>query len=233
MPLDVTKINQDELTPDQYFREDCSALKRQITIHFTAGAPSAANTIHGWQFKPERVGTAFVISRGTKTEKDGEIFQAFGSKYWAFHLAFSKNTNKVPAKYHNFDYEKQIAKSSIGVEICNWGGLIKDKDGNFRNYINEIVPSDEVVELDSVWRGFKYYHEYTDAQMISLKELLVYLCNKYNIPKKFNADMFDVNIKALDGEAGIWTHVSYRSDKSDSSNQPKLIKILKEIEQGI
>lgn len=233
MSLDITKINQEELTVDQYFKEDCSSLKKQIVIHFTAGSESAANTIHGWQFKPERVGTAFVISRGTKTEKDGEIFQAFGSKYWAFHIAFSKNTNKVPVKYHNFDLEKNIAKSSIGIEICNWGGLIKDKDGNFRNYINGIVPANEVVELDSVWRGFKYFHSYTDSQITSLKELIIYLCDKYNIPKKFNSDMFDINLRALNGEAGIFTHVSYRSDKADSSKQSKLIKMLKEIELGV
>lgn len=233
MALDIKQINQNELTPDQYFKEDCSALKKQIVIHFTAGAESAVNTIHGWQFKPERVGTAFVISRGTKTEKDGEIFQAFGSKYWAFHIAFSKNTNKVPVKYHNFDLEKKLAKASIGIEICNWGGIIKDKDGNFRNYVNGIVPANEVIELDSAWRGFKYFHAYTDAQLASLKDLIIYLCEKYNIPKKFNSDMFDINLRALDGEAGIFTHVSYRSDKSDSCKQPKLIKMLQEIEQGI
>lgn len=233
MSLDISRINQEDLTVDQYFKEDCSLLKKQIVIHFTAGSESAANTIHGWQFKPERVGTAFVISRGTKTEKDGEIFQAFGSKYWAFHIAFSKNTNKVPVKYHSFDLEKKIAKASIGIEICNWGGLIKDKDGNFRNYLNGIVPSDEVIELDSVWRGFKYFHAYSDAQIASLKNLIIYLCEKYNIPKKFNADMFDINLRALEGESGIFTHVSYRSDKSDSSKQPKLIKMLEEIELGV
>lgn len=233
MPLDVTKINQEELTPNQYFREDCSAIKKQVVIHFTAGAPSAANTIHGWQFNPERVGTAFVISRGSKTEKDGEIFQAFGSKYWAYHLAFSRNTNKVPSKYHNFTLETQRAKESVAIEICNWGCLIKDKDGNFKNYVNGIVPANEVVTLDKPHRGYLYYQDLTDSQIASLKELTIYLCDKYNISKKYNADMWDINYRALDGENGIFSHVSYRSDKFDLAPLPKVIKMLQEIEQGI
>ena len=233
MALDVTKINQDELTPDQYFKEDCSALKKIVVLHFTAGAPSAANTVHGWQFNPERVGTAFVISRGTKTEKDGEIYQAFGSKYYAWHIAFSAASNKVPAKYHSKVLETQIAKASIGIEVCNWGCLIKDKDGNFRNYVNGIVPANEVVELPTPYRGYKYFQDLTDAQVISLKELVIYLCDKYKISKKFNADMFDINTRALDGENGIFCHTSYRSDKTDYPAIPKLVKMLQDIEKGI
>lgn len=233
MSLDIKLINQEELTPNQYFKEDCSSIKKIIVLHHTAGNSSAANTIYGWQFNPERVGTAFVISRGNKNEKDGEIFQAFGSKYYAYHIAFSKNTNKVPSKYHNFTLETQIAKSSIGIEICNFGGILKDKDGNFRNYLNGIIPSEEVVELDTMWRGFKFYHSYTDAQVSSLKELLIYLCDKYNISKKYNDDMFDICIRALDGENGIFSHNSYRVDKNDISPQPKIIKMLQDIEAGI
>jgi N-acetyl-anhydromuramyl-L-alanine amidase AmpD len=233
MALDVTKINQDELTPDQYFKEDCSSLKKIVVLHFTAGAPSAVNTVHGWQFNPERVGTAFVISRGTKTEKDGAIYQAFGSKYYAWHIAFSAASNKVPAKYHSKVLETQIAKSSIGIEVANWGCLVKDKDGNFRNYVNGIVPANEVVELTTPYRGYKYFQDLTDAQVISLKELVIYLCDKYKISKKFNADMFDINTRALDGENGIFCHTSYRSDKTDYPAIPKLVKMLQEIEQGV
>ena len=229
MSLDIKQINQNELTPDQYFRDDCSSLKKIIVLHHTAGGASSVNTIHGWQYNKERVGTAFVISGKAKNEKDGQIYQAFGSKYWAYHIAFSSKSNKVPDKYHNFTLEQQIAKSSIGIEICNFGGLLLDKDGNYRTYVNSIIPPEEVIELDKPFRGFKYYHAYTDAQIESLKNLLIYLCDKYNIPKTFNSDMFDININALDGKSGIWTHVSYRSDKSDCSPQPKLINMLKNL----
>jgi N-acetyl-anhydromuramyl-L-alanine amidase AmpD len=236
MSLDITKINQQELTVDQYIREDCSALKNQIYLHHSAGGSSAKNVIHGWQSNPEDVATAFIICgkpSSKDTHKDGDIYQAFGSKYWAYHLAFSKNTNKIPSKYHNFTYEQKIARGSIGIEITSWGQLTKGTDGVFRSYVNTIVPSDEVITFENKYRGFSYYHAYTDAQISSLKDLLIYLCDKYKISKKFNADMFDINLRALDGENGIFSHTSVRVDKNDICPQPKLIKMLQEIEQGI
>lgn len=236
MALDIKQINQNELTPDQYKKEDCSALKRQVVIHHTAGGSSPKNVIHGWQSDPEDVATAFVIAgkpTSKDTHKDGEIFQAFGSKYWAYHIAFSKKTNKVPVKYHNFTHEEKIARASIGIEIANWGQLTKQPDGTFKTYVGTTVPSDEVITFQNKYRGYEYYYAYTDAQLASLKDLIIYLCDKYNISKKFNTDMFDINLRALDGENGIFTHTSYRSDKNDCFPQPKLIKMLQEIEQGI
>ncbi len=236
MALNVSLINQNELTENQYFKEDCSLVKSIIVAHHTAGGSSPKNVIYGWQSNPEKVATAFIIAgkpTSKDTHKDGEIFQAFGSKYWAYHLAFSKNTNAVPVKYHNFTYEQKIAKASIGIEIANWGQLTKQTDGTFKTYVGTLVPVDEVITFETPFRGYKYYHAYTDAQLKSLKELLIYLCNQYKISKKFNSDMFDINIKALDGTNGIWTHVSYRSDKNDCCPQPKLIEILKQIELGI
>jgi len=236
MPLDVTRINQNELTADQYFKEDCSSLKSILVIHHTAGGSSPKNVIYGWQSNPEKVATAFIIAGKPSlkdTHRDGEIFQSFGSKYWAYHIAFSKSTNNVPAKYHNFTHEQKIARASIGIEIANWGQLTKGEDGVFRTYVNTIVPAEEVVTFENKFRNFVHYHAYTDAQIASLKELIIYLCDKYKISKKYNSDMWDISTRALDGENGIWSHVSFRSDKNDACSQPKLVKMLQEIEQGI
>lgn len=236
MALDIKRINQNELTPDQYVKEDCSALKQILVLHHTSGGSSPKNVIYGWQKNPEKVATAFIIAgkpTSKDTHKDGEIFQAFGSKYWAYHLAFSKKTNRVPVKYHNFTYEQKIAKASIGIEITSWGGLTKQPDGTFKTYVGTTVPNEEVVSLEKPFRGYSYYHAYSESQLKSLKELIIYLCDKYNISKKFNSDMFDINLRALDGENGIFTHVSYRSDKSDCFAQKELIKVLKDIELGV
>lgn len=236
MALDIKQINQNELTPDQYVKEDCSAIKQILVLHHSAGGSSPKNVIYGWQKNPEKVATAFVIAgkpTSKDTHKDGEIFQAFGSKYWAYHLAFSKKTNKVPVKYHNFTYEQKIAKASIGIEITSWGQLTKQPDGTFKNYVGTIVPNNEVVELDKPYRGHVYYHAYTNAQLKSLKELVIYLCDKYKISKKFNSDIFDINLRALDGENGIYSHTSFRSDKNDIFPQKELIEMLKEIELGV
>ena len=130
MALDVKKINQNELTPDQYVKEDCSAIKCQIVGHWTAGGSSPKNAIHGWQKTSERVATAFFIAgKPTKndTHKDGDIFQAFGSKYYAYHLYFSQDINKIPAQYKKSSLDKEIARKSIGIEVCLWGFLKKSE----------------------------------------------------------------------------------------------------------
>ena len=41
--------------------------------------------------------------------------------------------------------------------------------------------------------------------------------------------MWDISDKALAGEAGVWTHVSFRTDKSDCHPQPELIQMLKSL----
>lgn len=222
--LDIKKINQNNLTPDQYFKEDCSALKKQIVIHHTVSSGNAENVVHGWQFNPERVGTAFII------DGDGVIHQAFGSKYWAYHLAFSKSTNKVPEWAHDFKRETLIAKASIGIEVCSYGPLIfSEKDNCYYNTYKQIIPKEQVEELDKPFRGFKFWHKYTDKQLASLKELLIYLCATYNIDKAYDHGIWDINERALHGDSGIFTHVSYRSDKSDAYPSPRLIELLKNV----
>lgn len=201
-------IIKNHLTEDQYFRDEHK--KRQIYIHHTAGGPSAVNTIHGWQFNKERIGTAYVI------DGSGAIYEAFEPKYWAYHLGLKTSNNYA------------LNMSSIGIEVCNWGQLIF-RDGKFWNYINKEVPKEQVEELSSAYRGFQYYHKYNDAQLKSLKELLVSLCNNFNISKGYHSSMFDINQDALNGEAGIWTHTSVRTDKVDCSPQKNLIQMLSSI----
>jgi N-acetyl-anhydromuramyl-L-alanine amidase AmpD len=201
------KIKDNLLADNQYFKE--KQFKNQIVIHHTAGGGNAVNVIHGWNFNPERVGTAFVI------DGKGEIFKAFEPEYWAYHLGLKSGNNL------------SLNKGSIGIELCNWGQLIQ-KDGKFYNYINKEVPSNEVVKLPK-FRGFEYYHAYNDFQLNSLKELLKELCNKFGINTKYNDTIWDIDAKALGGVNGIYTHVSYRSDKNDCSPQTNLINLLKTI----
>lgn len=194
----------------QYFKE--KQFKNQIVIHHTAGSGKAANVIHGWDFNAERVGTAYVI------DASGEVVKAFEPEYWAYHLGLKSISNS------------QLNKNSIGIEICNWGQLIKKSDGKYYNYINKEVPESEVVQI-AKFRGFEYYHKYNDAQIESLRKLLLELAAKFAIPLDYNSDMWDISQNALSGKKGIYTHVSYRSDKNDCSPQFNLIQMLKSLNQ--
>lgn len=211
----MLNIKKSLLSPDQYFQEEKK--KTIIVLHHTAGGPNPLNVIHGWGYNPERVATSYIIAGkpdATNSYKEGDIFQCFEDKYWAYHLGL---------KTVNNTYLNQI---SIGIEICNWGQLLL-KDGKYLNYINKEVPAEDVIILQEPYRGFKYYHKYSDAQLESVRLLINDICDRYNISKNYNDNMFDVNTTALNGEGGIYSHVSYRTDKNDCSPQPNLIGILK------
>lgn len=227
MSLDVSKLIQVNLTDNQYCREEFP--KNQIYLHHTAGNPSAVNTVKYWQQDATRVATAFVISGKVKqpnsnNEKDGDIIQCFGSKWWAYHLGLKQEMfNSFGLPY------KPLDKFSIGIEICNWGQLTKGADGIFRNYVNGIVPDNEVTELETPFKGYKYFHSYTDAQINATKELVIYLCDKFNISKSYNDDIFDLSKRAFNGDNGIFTHNSVRKDKVDIYPCPRIINMLKSL----
>lgn len=227
MALDVSKLVQVKLADDQYFREE--NVKSQIYLHHTAGNPSAVNTAKYWGQDSPRIATAFVISGKVKqpnsnNEKDGDIIQCFGSKYWAYHLGLKQEMfNSFGLPY------KQLDKISIGIEVCNWGQLTKESDGTFKNYVNGSVPADEVTELETPFKGYKYFHKYTDAQIASLKDLVIYLCDKFSISRSYNDDIFALNKRAFEGQNGIYTHNSVRKDKVDIYPCPRMIEMLKSL----
>ena len=175
------------LKDTQYFKE--KTLKTQIVIHHTAGGGNAENVIHGWDFNPERVATAFVI------DSKGEVFKAFEPEFWAYHLGLKTSQNL------------SLNKGSIGIELCNWGQLIKK------------------------FRGFEFYHKYNDLQIESLRKLILELTAKFAINKKYNSDMWDISLNAILGKNGIYTHVSYRLDKNDCSPQINLITMLQNLDK--
>ncbi len=202
----LKQIVQSPLDKSQYFQEKYT--KRQIVIHHTASSSNAKNVITGWQKNTERIGVAFVIDR------EGVIHQAFSSEYWAHHLGTHELNNTL------------LNKQSIGVELCNWGPL-KLQKSKYINYLNQEIPFDDVYIHDILYRGAFFYQKYTNEQLKSLKNLINYLSENYNIPKDYKSDMWDVSKLALAGNSGIYSHVSYRKDKSDCHPQKELIEILK------
>jgi len=227
MALDISKIIQYPLKADQFLNEEHP--KSQIFIHHTAGRSSPYGPVDWWNSNSDRVGTAFVIAGKVKDKdskwKDGDILQCFSSKKWAYHLGLK------PGIFEKFNVPyKSLDKTSVAIEVCNWGYLKKQANGTFMNYVNGLVPVDEVMDLGVEYRGYRYYHKYTDAQIASLRDLLIYLCERYGIPKTYNGGMFEVNKDALSGKPGIWNHTSVRKDKTDMSPQSKLIDMLKTLE---
>jgi len=161
-------MNLKQIPFNNYVRE--KSAKKQIVLHHTAGGGKGEIVYQGWQADRTPVATCVAISR------DGEIVQGFGSQYWGYHLGMQiKHFGKLP--YMNLD------KQSIGIELCNWGPLTY-KSGQYRNYVNGVVSSDDVIELE--YRTFKYWQKYTDEQIESTRLLLVHWREKYGISLEYN-----------------------------------------------
>jgi N-acetyl-anhydromuramyl-L-alanine amidase AmpD len=212
--------------PDsQYVKKETD--KTMIHIHHTAGSSSPYDVVSYWENTPERVATHFVIAgpppKGVTAWQDGQIIQVYSTKYWGYHLGLK--AENLPAGSKSTEY---LNSAAIGIELCNWGQLAKTVDGKFKTWSGSYVPADAVSELN--YRGFKYYHTYSEKQLQSLKELLQFLGDKWKIPLTFKGmEMFDLSLRAFKGEPGIWTHTSYRKDKVDCPPQPALVEMLRSL----
>jgi N-acetyl-anhydromuramyl-L-alanine amidase AmpD len=215
MKLDITKIVQNRLSKDQFLQEEHK--KKQIYLHHTAGGGNPIAVAKYFEQKEGKVATAFVIG------EKGTIVQLFSSKHWAYHLGLKPEVfSDMGITYQSLD------KISIGIEICNYGPL-KKQNGYFVNYVGGRVDRSQVTELNGKYKGHIFWQKYTDAQIESTRQLLVYLCDTYGISKQYFDSIFDIDKRALKGENGIFTHNSVRHDKSDIYPCPRMIEMLKNL----
>lgn len=222
------------LTPEEYYREVFE--KTSLYWHHTAGSHRPDWTIDGWERDRTKSGarlkvaTSYVIGgidRQTKDAKyDGVIYRAFDDKLWAHHLGMKTANNDT------------LNKHSIGIENCNYGPLTKTRTGEFITYVNTAVPADMVIDLGKPFRGFQYYHKYTDKQLVELKDLTLDIVKRHPKidPKKGLVEMidkganaFEINLAAVQGKPGLWSHSSVRSDKFDMYPSPQLIELIRKL----
>ena len=209
------------LKENQYFLNKVK--KTTIVLHHTASSYHSRRVIDSWNQNQDRIGTSYVIgglpSDAKKdTSQNGVITCAFHPDYWAYHLG----VNVTPS------LNVQLNSQAIGIEICNWGFLTLAKNGDFINYVGQVIPTDQVHELPIPFRGFKYYHKYTKEQLESTKNLIELLSKTYNIPinKKWNLGSFELSPEAMSGKEGLWLHTNYRKDKTDLSPQKEVLDML-------
>jgi N-acetyl-anhydromuramyl-L-alanine amidase AmpD len=206
-------MNLKQVKFDNYIREEHP--KNQVYLHHTAGGPKGEGVFGWWAKTPERVATCVAISN------NGTIVQGYSSKYWAYHLGLKERFFSA----HNLPY-KSLDKTSIGIEICNYG-FLTESNGTFYNYVGGIHT--DICELDTPYKGHKYWQNYTDAQIESTRELLVLWRDRYGIDLTYNEDIWDVCPRSLKGENGVFTHNSIRKDKADIYPHPQMIEMLKSL----
>lgn len=231
MELNLSDIIQVEFPDNQFVKVETE--KTQIVLHHTVGS-TVQSVIDWWVTTPEKVAVSFIVDR------DGKIYQCYSSKFWGSHLSVKADYLKAQGFADYGTRNVTLDKHSIGIEINSWGGLVKDTDGKWypalwntttKKYTpnKKVKPIANVVEYPKGFRGFYGFEKYSDAQVESVRQLLVYLGNKFNIPLDYSDSIWNVSKDALGGKSGVFCHVSYRSDKSDAHPQPEFIEMLKKL----
>lgn len=238
----ATPFDTYHLPKDAYFNSPTK--KKWIFLHHTRGWENPYRVIDAWAANPQRkVATEFVIGgpriENTSSPHDGKILQAMPEGRYAWHLGIGNNA---------------MHRESVGIELCSFGELtkghiVKTEAGKkrivqlhpqkFYTYTGREVHPEQVQRFTDAFRGFEYYHRYSDSQIRALKQLLYYIANRDNIDiraglpaliRKLGSkacDKFDRNM--CQHSPGIWSHANVANYKLDTHPQPELIQMLTEL----
>ena len=222
-------INKQYLDKGEYLNGPTD--KFYLFLHHTAGWNNPYKTIKSWNNDDRgRIATQFVIggtSIKTGEDKyDGEVVECFPDEGYAYHLG--KNGSKL------------LHPHSIGIEVCNFGQLTKKGD-KYYNYVKREVPADMVCDLGFEFRGYQYWHAYTDKQVEATRLLIKEIEKRHpqiDVSKGLKAwletetpaEAFEFKKDAYYGKVkGMLTHTNTRTDKTDWSPQPKMIEMIKSL----
>lgn len=223
--VDGLAIERHPLPAGQYFEGPTK--KEYLFLHHTAGWNNPFRTVDNWANDDRgRIATQFVIGsphpKTGDTSYDGVVVECFGDAGYAWHLGKSGS--------------RQMHKTSVGIEVCNFGWLTRSED-NYVTYANTIVENDQVLDLGYEFRGKRYWHRYSEQQIDALRKLIPEVARRHDIDVRKGlverlqtmepAEAFEWNENAYHGRIkGMWTHTNTRQDKSDLSPQPELVAML-------
>lgn len=203
-PLELSDPDLVQVPWVKYYKEVFD--KKQIVLHHTVSGPGIQGDLNTWKKFDAHIATCMIV------ERDGKMNQLFSSKYWGYHTGTGRSS---------------LDKHSIAIELDNWGQL-EEKHGKLYTVYDSVVDVPTTFYPHG-FRGFQIYEAYTEAQLRAVGELLLLWNKNYGIPLDYHEDMWDVSERALDGEPGIWAHVSLRPapQKFDVHPDPNLIDLLK------
>jgi N-acetyl-anhydromuramyl-L-alanine amidase AmpD len=213
--------------------------------------------VRWWRSKGERVATAFIISRGGQIfQLFNTDFWAYHlgltGEFIAEQRALDPNVkgNKELNQLTigiEIDSWGGLIQGRNAEGVLGWYPTImlnQDQQAKVARPGSTPLTNDEIVFYNEDtgypkgFRGFFAFEKYTTKQIDSVADLILSLHTKFpEISLEYHDDMWDltnkaqgcpgVSLNALQGNSGIWTHVSYRKDKSDCHPQQSLIDKLK------
>ena len=194
-----------------------------IVLHHTAGGANPRAVVDCWgKDSLGKVATEFIVGGQNcntgNTRYDGQIVRAFPEGCQGYHLGSSGSS------YMN--------THSVGIEMCNFGYV-----DNGKTYTGATVNPEQIVSLNAPFRGYLHWHKYSDEQIKTVRDLLLYIADRDNIDlheglyKWIKSEgaikAFDYHVDAYKGNVkGLLTHTNIRKDKFDCSPQPNLVDMI-------
>lgn len=213
-----------------YFKQRYT--KKQIIWHHSAGWDNARG-MFSWWLRDGRTHVATAIG----ITDDGTVYRGFDESYWAASIGckakvFKSNDidyiwNRSSSGNWYIANNRLLDKAAVAVEICN-GGYLEKRGDKYYTWFDHEISKERVSFID--YKGYKYFEKYTEKELETLKWWTALMAIRFDIPLYYNEnDMWSVSKKALSGERGLFTHNSYRFDKTDVSPQPELIQVAKDL----
>jgi len=171
-----------QLTENNYHTEVYD--KKQILIGNTnrRGMLHYASWIYRLNGKNKKT-AAFTVT------KEGVIYQHYDPKYYSNFLGQESDKITIPIVLENLGW---FRKDSISNKYIDWLG----------NY--HVKQVEEV--LMKRWRNHLYWDIYTEEQLTSLKELIIQLCDTYNIDKK------SIGCNVFNEDVDLFRGITFRSN---------------------
>ena len=220
--LEVEKaleIKKHYMTPGTYFAGPVP--KQWIFLHHTAGWENPYQVADMWA-RDDRgnVATEFILGgqsvKDGSTKYDGELIQCFPEGGYGWHTGTGNSV---------------MHRNSVAIEVCCMGQIV-----NGKTYVNTPANPDQIVKLAKPFRGFQFWHKYSDAQITALKQWILFVAEKYDIDPRVGlveyvrakgADGFDVFDPArAEKVPGMYSHTNVLRGKVDMFPQQELIDML-------
>ena len=186
--------------------------KKRICLHHTVSSPLSIDGDLATFAAQRNIATQYIIGG------DGTIYKCIPENYWAHHLGL-RTANNV-----------QLNQETIGIEIDAWGQLSQATPDVYLTAYGRPIPSNLPVEtLEKPFRGSRFYQEYSDAQISSLRQLLLKLFVEHLIPVSGLCKTLNFELLKPDEyvKPGLYSHSNFRADKSDVYPAKKLIYMLR------
>jgi hypothetical protein len=195
--------------------------KQWIFLHHTAGWDNPYQVADMWaRDNRGNVATEFILGgqsvKNGSTKYDGELIQCFPDGGYGWHTGTGNSV---------------MHRNSIGIEVCCMGQIV-----NGKTYVGTVADPSQIVKLAKPFRGYQYWHRYSDEQIRVLKNWILYCSNKYNIDprvglvewvKEKGADGFDVlDLAKANSTPGMYSHTNVMKGKVDMFPQQELIDML-------